>query len=349
MSDPKTDEDDGFLPPQRRADLAGHGDVEQRLRQMLTEGALSHGWIIAGSKGAGKATLAYRVARGLLDPSALKTPDSFDIDEEARVFRLVAGEAHPDLFVAQRAWDEKKSRYQTEISVEIIRNLTQFLNKTASDGGYRIAIIDIADDMNRNAANALLKALEEPPEKTLLLLLAEAPGRLIATIRSRCRRIDLRPASDEEVIAFVKREAGLGDKDASLIAAHAGGRPGHALLLAESDGAEAITLANAFLAGARKGEDISRVASALTSKAGEARWAIFKEIITRAISDAARNAAAGEAVAKPLNGASVQGLIEAHAVLDGLLGRGEALNLDRGQLIRAVAYDLHAALAADAA
>ena len=332
--------------PNECTDQVGREDVEIALRSAMAEGALSHGWIIAGPRGSGKATLAYRIARGMLDPRALMNDQTFEMQPAGRTFRLVAQSAHPDLFIAERAWNEKTSRYQTEITVETIRKLTLFLSRTAALGGYRVAIIDTADDLNRNAANALLKALEEPPANTLLLLMSEAPGRLIATIRSRCRRIDLRPLSDQAVAALLAREDLAHGEEAARIAAHAGGRPGYAMTLAAGEGAEAIKLAQGFIAAARKGDEVSRIAGSLSGKAADAKWEIFREALMQNLSDAARAGAGGTELEGPLAGAAPAAILSAWEQLTNLAGRGEALNLDRGQLINAMAYDLRAALAA---
>lgn len=329
--------------PQERENQIGRADVEAPLRAAMEEGVLSHGWIIGGPQGAGKATLAYRIARGLLDPAALADADSFQVPSEARVFHLVAARAHPDLFVAERLWDEKKGRHQAEITVETVRKLTQFLSRTASGGGWRVAIVDTADDMNRNAANALLKALEEPPAKTLLLLLSASPGRLLPTIRSRCRRIDLPPLKDADVYALLAAERTPADMAETLVTA-AQGRPGHALRLAADDGVEAIRIAGRFLAAAAKGDDVATYASVLTGKGAETRWEIFKEALIQNLSDAARTAARGGAAI-----ASPSALLAAWETATRLIARGEGLNLDRGQLIHALAHDLRAALKSEAA
>lgn len=329
--------------PQERENQIGRADIEAPLRAAMKEGVLSHGWIIGGPQGAGKATLAYRIARGLLDPAALVDADSFQVPPEARVFHLVAARAHPDLFVAERPWDEKKGRHQAEITVETVRKLTQFLNRTASGGGWRVAIVDTADDMNRNAANALLKALEEPPAKTLLLLLSASPGRLLPTIRSRCRRIDLPALKDADVYALLAAERIPADMADTLVTA-ARGRPGHALRLAADDGVEAIRIAGRFVAAAAKGDDIARYASVLTGKGADARWEIFKEALLRNLSDAARTAARdGAAIASP------SALLAAWETATRLIARGEGLNLDRGQLIHALAHDIRAVLQSEAA
>lgn len=329
-------------PPQARANQVGRSDLERRLRTTMSEGALSHGWIISGAPGAGKATLAYRLARGRLDPEALSNDASFEMPDDARCFRLVAAGAHPDLFVAQREWDEKTSRYKTEITVETIRKLTKFLNRTASGGGWRVAIIDSADDMNRNAANALLKALEEPPAKVLLLLVSSAPGRLLATIRSRCRKLELAALPETEIETLLIAE-GLAHDDAEAIAAISRGRPGYALRLAAEGGDEAVRLAHGFLKAVVANADISKFFTALGGKAGDPHWAIFKEAVIDILSDAARETARGNPHDFFPNAQASQ-LLAAWEQASKLIAQGEGLNLDRAQLIRAIGYDLRAIL-----
>ena len=109
---------DEIQAPHHRAHIVGRAELEAGLRETLRDGTLSHGWLVTGPAGAGKATLAYRLARALLDPSALADEASLQMAPDKKVFRLIAGEAHPDLFVASRRYDEKKDRYQTEISVD---------------------------------------------------------------------------------------------------------------------------------------------------------------------------------------------------------------------------------------
>lgn len=329
--------------PRERVVQFGREDVERGLRTAIRNGTFTHGWILAGPEGSGKATLAYRLARALLDPDALSNPENLQMSADARTHRLIAGDAHPDMFVAERLWDEKKGKQQSEITVETIRKLTAFLNRTASGGGARVAIVDTADDMNRNAANALLKALEEPPPGATLLLLSSAPGRLLPTIRSRCRRLDLQPLSDEVVEKLLISE-GVAAKRARQIAIYAKGLPGYALTLAAGEGEEAIALARQFLPLARSGGDLSRIVSAVTGKAGDARWPVFRDSIQALLSDAAR-ASAVERPIEGLEGASAGALLDAWEAVTRLTLRGEALNLDRAQLIEAIAYDVRNALA----
>lgn len=336
--------EDILISPHERSDQIGRESVEASLRASMESGVLSHGWIIAGPKGAGKATLAYRIARAMLSPENLSSPDSLDVPTQAQAFKLIAAGAHPDLFVAERAWNDKTSKFQSEITVETIRALTSFMNRTPAFGGYRVAIIDIADDLNRNAANALLKALEEPPENALLLLLSEAPGRLIATIRSRCRRIDLRPVGDEQIANWIIEMGAASPKDAQKITANAAGRPGYALRLAAGEGAEAIALAEEFLRVANGKADIAKITRALTGKNTDEKWAVFRSIVTEKLAQAARALARNETPEIGLKSGNPAALVSAWEGLSTLAARGEALNLDRAQLISAMAHDLRAEL-----
>lgn len=311
------------------------------MRAAIAAGRLTNGWMICGPKGSGKATLAYRIARALLGPEALKPGESLDMDNGARAFRLIAARGHPDLFVAERLFDEKNDRYAAEITVETIRELSAFLSKTASEGGWRIAIVDSADDLNRNAANALLKSLEEPPAKTVLLLLAGEPGRLLPTIRSRCRRITLPPLADAEIVGLLGSEAGLAEAEARPIARVARGRPGYALALAAGEGGEAASLADDFLRTVLARRDPLALTAAFAGKAGARKWEIFIEILLQRLSEAARaSARTGE---RALGAFAPGELVEAHARMTALAARGEALNVDRGQILFGLARELQAA------
>lgn len=330
--------------PQDRVNQIGRDDVEASLRRTIAAGAFSYGWIITGGVGAGKATLAYRIARAVLDPASLTSDENFDVNDDSQAFRLLAQGAHPDVFVAERLWIEKTSKYQTEITVETIRRLTQFMNHTPAFGGARVAIIDTADDLNRNAANALLKVLEEPPANTLLLLLCAAPGRLLATIRSRCKRIDLRPVPRDEICALLEAEGLASGADAERIADHADGRPGYALRLAADGGANALSLADAFVnAGCGRG-DVSAIASKFSARTSAEEWAFFISAVTSALSDGARAAGRGAALDGPLAGAAPSALVDAWERVSTLAVRGDALNLDRAQIVSAMGHDMKQSL-----
>lgn len=336
------------LSPRERGTQIGRQEVEARLASLIAAGGLSHGWMIAGGEGAGKATLAYRIARALLDPAAIMNPAALDLPEDARTFRLVAQGAHPDLFVAERRVDPKTERQESEISVDTIREMIGFMARTPALGGWRVAIVDVADDLNRNSANALLKVLEEPPARAALFLLTAAPGRLLPTIRSRCRRLDLRPVPDEEIARLVETETGAARDDAMRIAAASGGRPGWALTLAMGEGAEAIAAVEAFLAASRGRGEMGAVTGALLGKAGDPRWEIFRRLTIERLSGAARAAALGAAPDPAFGAVGAAALESAYRQLSELFQKGEGLNADRGQLVLAAGRMLSRALASAA-
>ena len=187
-----------ILLPRENLRLFGHEAAERILLDAYRSGRMHHAWLITGPEGIGKATLAFRIARFILanpDPSqmSIAAADNLSVDAPEGLIGKIAHGVHPNILHLQRPWDEKTKRYKTEISVDTVRRIVPFLGTTAGEGGWRIVLVDPADEMNRNAANALLKALEEPPDRTLFVLVSQTPGRLLATIRSRCRTLPLRP------------------------------------------------------------------------------------------------------------------------------------------------------------
>jgi DNA polymerase-3 subunit delta' len=163
------------------------------------------------------------------------------VDPEAPVSRRVAAGGHPDLLVIERQWDDRNKRLKTEISAAGAREVAGFFARTAGEGGWRVCIVDTADDLNSESANALLKTLEEPPARSLFILVSHQPGRLLPTIRSRCIRLDLQPLSVEDTEAVVREIAPESDGMALAQAVKlSGGSPGRALELLDSAGAAAF-------------------------------------------------------------------------------------------------------------
>jgi DNA polymerase-3 subunit delta' len=265
FADIEDDEDSiGGAPaevPEPRANpyLAGHAAAEAALLEAHAQGKLPHAVIIGGPRGIGKATLAFRLARFLLaqgtaGPSLFEPtapPSSFAVSTDNPVFNRVASGGHADLLTIERGinpnkWkkrdpppdaDARKRVLRDEIVVDDTREVVNFLRLTPAEGGWRIVIIDSADDMNRNAANALLKILEEPPRRSLLLLVSHAPGRLLPTIRSRCRNLALKPLPEAEIVRLVGHyRPDIADDDARALARLAPGSIGRALDLAASGG-----------------------------------------------------------------------------------------------------------------
>jgi DNA polymerase-3 subunit delta' len=237
------------MSPEPRANGAflGHEAAVAALHAATTSGRLHHAWLIGGGAGIGKATLAYRFARWLL---AGATTADLSVDVSHPAFKRVAANTHADLLTIDRRLNEKTKKMQTEIVIDTVHEVGKFLRLTAGEGGWRVVVVDGAEDMNRNAANALLKLLEEPPKRAILLLVSHAPGRLLPTIRSRCRSLNLGPLADGQVEALLADYAPqVAPADRRNIARLAEGSIGTALTLAEETGIAIASLVDEALAG----------------------------------------------------------------------------------------------------
>jgi DNA polymerase III subunit delta' len=208
------------LHPRETTVLFGHRDAETALLNSYRSGRIPHAWLIGGAKGLGKATLAYRMARFVLahrDPLApdVQSLETLQVDPADPVARHVAAGAHGGLLVLERTPNDK-GVMRTVITVDETRETISFFGSTAAVDGWRVCIVDTVDELNPNGANALLKILEEPPSRSLFLLVSHAPGRVLPTILSRCRRLTLRPLSSPEVIQAAAHAAGLSIDDPAL-------------------------------------------------------------------------------------------------------------------------------------
>ncbi|MGH7029060.1 MAG: DNA polymerase III subunit delta', partial [Stellaceae bacterium] len=233
-------------PPRANRDLIGHENAERELERLYRTGRLPHAILLGGPHGIGKATLAFRFARFVLaqgdrseGPNLLGGvgETGLAVDPENAVFRRMAAGGHADLLTVERAWDPRRRRRRGEIVVEDAREITGFFRLTAAEEGWRIVVIDGAEEMNRNAANAVLKILEEPPGRALLLLVSHNPGRLLPTIRSRCRRLRLAPLPLPVAAGLIRQyRPQLDAVEADGLAALCGGSIGRALGLADGGG-----------------------------------------------------------------------------------------------------------------
>jgi DNA polymerase-3 subunit delta' len=315
--------------PRRRPFLIGHTQAERFLLQTYGSGRLHHAWLIGGPRGVGKATLAYRFARFLL--SGRRRTDSLHVDPEDPAFRRVAAGAHPDLFVVEREMNLQTGRLKTETGVDVARLATGFFSRSAGESGWRICIVDPADDLNEEAANALLKILEEPPARSVFLLVTHRPGILLGTIRSRCVRLFLNPLPSDEVVEVLRKV--LGDeappaKDLALAAELSGGSAGRALELLGSEGtrtfAEFNTLASQLPRFDRR--QALAFADKLQLRTADEEFGIFCQLLDDWISQRARR----EALAG--HGSALK-WAELHAELSHSIRQTNALNLDRRQLV----------------
>ncbi len=230
--------------PRSATDLIGHEAAERQFLDAWTAGRLAHSWLIAGPRGVGKATFAYRVARFVLAGGAGEGgglfgggPESLAIPATHTVFRRIAAQGHPDLRVLERGLSADGRKMQTEIPVEAARTIGSFLSLTPAEGGWRVVLIDAVDDLNRSGANAILKLVEEPPRNALILLVSHSPDSLLPTIRSRCRRLMLRPLAEDSVVTLLRRRLPeMAEADARAVARIAEGSIGRALALVEGEG-----------------------------------------------------------------------------------------------------------------
>ncbi len=324
----------GVEAPRDHLRFVGHTATELDVLEALRAGSLPHALLLGGARGIGKATFAFRLARFLLaggDPRS----GSLTVDPASPAVRLVNAGAHPDMLVLSRSFNEGTGRFRADILVDDVRRLVPFFGSTPALGGWRIAVVDAADDLNLNAANALLKTLEEPPPRSLFLLVSHAPGRLLATIRSRCRLVRMAPLRDADVVAGLSA-IGLGDA-ADAAAVRAEGSLRAAILLA-AGGDRDVTTQVAGLLDRLPGLDrraLGKLADAVGGREGEAAFAATIELVRDFVARRVRVDAA--AAAPP---AVLAAWAEVWEKVDRAVGRAEALNLDRRQVVLGVFRDL---------
>jgi DNA polymerase III subunit delta' len=313
---PKTSVPDDDVPLSRdNPYFSGHDEAERTFLDAWSSGRLAHAWLICGPRGIGKATLAYRMARFALsqpndadqgaslfgDPDTQS--DTLQMSGEHPVFRRISAQGHGDFRAIERAWaDTKKSKRKASISVNEVRGIGSFLRLTPAEGGWRVVVIDAADEMNRNAENAVLKVLEEPPQKALIFLVSHNPARLLPTIRSRCRRLDLSPLPAQTVSTLLTRyRPDLSSSDTGPLSVLADGSIGRAIELANAGGLDLfrnligvlatmpkmdINMAHALSDATFKGEGFRTVADLLTwwlarmvTVTAKDGWAQVQEIV----------------------------------------------------------------------
>jgi DNA polymerase III subunit delta' len=338
MSDPQVE----TLSPRANADFVGHPAAEQALLRAWRSSRLHHAWLISGPRGIGKATLAFRFARHVLGGEAqnpfAEPASTLAMAPGSAVFRQVASGSHPDLLTIERGYDEKRDRFRTEIVVNDVRELGAFLHLKAAAGGWRVVVVDCADDLNPNAANALLKLLEEPPAQALLLLVSHAPGRLLPTIRSRCRRLALGPLSVstmEQLLAISCPQ--LADADRRLLIQLCDGSIGRALEIAAGGG---LDLHRDVLDQLGQLPRIDAIAlHALGDRLGHKDAAdlfrLASEILTGWLGHRVRQAATGQgpaSAAAPLGRHGLEQWLELWEKITRLFARVDSANLDRKQV-----------------
>lgn len=300
MSDediPEPDRIAGAPHPRETVQLLGQARAEADFLDAFGAGRLHSGWLITGPRGVGKATLAWKIATFLLaEPEAgLFGDPTLAVDPAHPDARLIHSGAHPRLSLVRRPWDDKTKTLKTVISVEAVRKLKNFFQMSAADGGRRVVIVDAADELNRNAANAILKELEEPPANCTILLVAHQPSRLLPTIRSRCRELRCARLNADD-LQNALAQAGHPTEQSESLTALAGGSAGDAIRLLNHDGlALYADLVRTFDKLPRIDRPSAlRLADGCVGKTAEVRFGMTLDLIDLFLSRAARAGLMGE-------------------------------------------------------
>jgi DNA polymerase-3 subunit delta' len=284
---------DGVAEPAENPALFGHEEAKAMLLGAFRAGKMPHALILAGPQGIGKATLAFHLANFLIDGQ-----DRIEIgklDPASPLFRQIAMGAHPSVLHLTRPTNERTKGFKTVVTVDEIRKVNRFLSMTSHDGGWRVVIVDAADDMNRNAANALLKNLEEPPAKTVFVLIAHSRGALLPTIRSRAQIVRLQPLSEPDLLSALGQiddMAGIQGDSARALAERASGSVRQAILLTQHGGLEiAVAVDELARAGRLDIAGAHRLADAVSGRDRAVPFEVFNdralELLAAAASDAA--------------------------------------------------------------
>ncbi|MHB2265073.1 DNA polymerase III subunit delta' [Aliihoeflea sp. PC F10.4] len=313
--------------PVEHGHFFGHRGEAEDLARAYADGKFHHALILSGPRGIGKATLAFRLAYHILfNPDASKAPAALtDVDTASTLFRLMAQGAHPSLLHLTRPAAERGTGFKSAVTVDEIRRVGRFLSMTSHDGGYRVVIVDAADDMNRNAANALLKSLEEPPPRTLFLLIVHSVGRMLPTIRSRCQLVKLKPL-DERALGQALQSISPGTDSPETLIRRAGGSVRDALLMTHFGGLDIAEAVDALVSATRF--DVAsayKIADAVGGRDATVQFQLFNEHIATIAEARARSAGETgdpEAAAR---------LAEDWAAIRQQIGDTDTYNLDKRQ------------------
>lgn len=332
--------------PRTVASLFGYHAIEAALAEQFRAGTLHHSLLITGPKGIGKATLAYRFARFILSggaslaeseahPFSLFGPEPTDgvtegdgalfMPESHGIFKRVAGGSHADLLTIEPAFDTKKGVQKDEIQAEVAREMGEFLSLTPAESEYRVVVIDAADQLNEKAANALLKSVEEPPERAFVIIVCHNPLSILPTIRSRCRVVKLATPDLTAFASVLHAHAPQIDmQEYDALHALSLGSPGFSIALAAHHGPMLYRTVVDTLSQGPALAHLQRLAGELISSKAPESWMIACHVLVQAIDRASR------LPAQPLYEGELQGLSALHAKLGvgGLLGlRDKALQL----------------------
>ena len=340
------------ITPNNNPILQGHEKAEEILLDAWKRNALHNSWLISGIEGIGKATLAYRFARFLLsaDENKRESYTSLNVSQDNPIYRLIANNSHPDLKVLERDYTEtdrkkilksiksgeqlseeeqKNLKRSAFIKVDEVRTVNEFLSKRSSNDGWRVVIIDSIDDMNTASANAILKILEEPPHKALMLLISHNPARLLATIKSRCAKLPLLPLEDKVLSSLIRRyRPELEEQDVKELTELCSGSIGKAIRYAEHDAIEIYERLVKVTSAANKPKLAEQLSFCDENSSSEDNYELCKELFLKRITERIKRDKEKEELAK-LWEKAVQ-----------MFDETERLNMDKKQVLQQLVYNL---------
>lgn len=278
--------------------IFGHSDAVEQFRRAWDSRSLHHAWLLAGPRGVGKAHFARAAAARVLAQAAGPQFDApgLDTPEDHPIAKLIAAGSHPDMRWLQRLEKEKGEGLARDITVKQVRDLGEFMGMTSALSPWRVAVIDSMDEMNKEASNALLKMLEEPPPNTVFLLVSHAPGRLLPTIRSRCRRLQFQPLDDDAMTSVLEQQfPEMNGAERGRLASLADGSVGRALAFASLElGPLQEDAVRILRDGDADNSRRSALASQLARKPAADRYAAFLDLLPSLVANEARHLAEPE-------------------------------------------------------
>lgn len=340
------------ISPKNNTFLLGQDKAEKILLDAWKNNSMHNSWLLCGLEGIGKATLAYRFARFLLsaDESKKESYSSLEISENNPVYKLTVNGAHPDLKIIERDYTDtdkrkivkaikegealseeelKTLKKSAVIKIDEVRMINEFLSKKSADNHWRVVIIDSIDDMNQFSANAVLKILEEPPAKSILLLISHNPGKLLPTIKSRCAKLVLSPLSENEVASLLRRyRPQLTEKEVKGLAAISSGSIGKALLYSDNMALRYYDDLCKLIYAKDKFKLADLLSYAETAAKDEDSFALVQELILKFISENIANSSHTDELADVWENAIK------------IFNETSRLNLDKKQILINIVYEL---------
>ena len=338
---PIADRIEGLLQPYENACFVGQETANTRFLAGTKVGRLHHAWLLCGPVGVGKASFAFRIARAFCElDNNMPLPDMEALvassNADHPVFRRIASGGHPNILHLRIPMDEKTKKFKTQLTVDEVRRSVSFFGSTAGEIGWRVAIVDNADQMTISAANALLKILEEPPEKTLFFLLSSQPGQLLPTIRSRCQQLDFKPLNYADLTTALSAASGEGAPDFDRLenySQHLGGSVRRAYQFLENDMASLVDDCNSLLASQPNYNmaTLHRFADQVAARGADEKYNFFVDLMEDYISQRVRSCGAPDTLVS---------LAKVWEKMRERIDLESRMNLDRKQTVLALFHDV---------